>query len=65
MSEASGLRPEIVYGPPRQGDVRHSRADVTAARNAFGFEPSVGLEQGLSEYLNWAKGEIVCSAIKL
>src|SRR5881397_2090468 len=41
MSEASGLRPEVVYGPPRKGDVRHSRADITAARASLGFEPSV------------------------
>ncbi len=32
MGEASGLRPEVAYGPPRKGDVRHSRADINAAR---------------------------------
>ena len=58
MSEASGLRPEVVYGPPRKGDVRHSRADITAAHASLGFEPSVGLEEGLGEYMDWAKGEM-------
>ena len=58
MSEASGLRPEVVYGPPRKGDVRHSRADITAAHASLGFEPSVGMTEGLAEYMMWAKAEM-------
>ena len=34
--------------PPRAGDIRNSWADVTAARKALGWEPTVGLEEGLS-----------------
>ena len=34
--------------PPRAGDIRDSWADVTAAREALGWEPTVGLEEGLS-----------------
>jgi len=33
--------------PPRAGDIRDSWADVTAAREALGWEPQVGLEEGL------------------
>jgi UDP-glucose 4-epimerase len=33
--------------PPRAGDIRNSWADVTAAREALGWEPTVGLEEGL------------------
>lgn len=36
-----------VHGPERPGDVRLSCADVTAARDVIGFEPTVGLEEGL------------------
>jgi nucleoside-diphosphate-sugar epimerase len=32
---------------PRAGDIRDSWADVTAAREALGWEPTVGLEEGL------------------
>jgi nucleoside-diphosphate-sugar epimerase len=35
------------FGPPRPGDIRDSWADVTAAREALAWEPSVGLEEGL------------------
>lgn len=55
MREASGLPTQLEYGPPRPGDVRHSLADLTAARAAFGFEPQVTLQDGLREYMTWAK----------
>jgi len=35
------------HGPPRAGDIRDSWADITAARDALAWEPSVGLEEGL------------------
>jgi len=55
MKKASGLAPQIVYGPPRPGDVRDSLADISAARKAFGFSPSTNLDSGLAEYMAWAK----------
>jgi UDP-glucose 4-epimerase len=58
MSEAGGIQPVVEYGPPRKGDVRHSLADITAARKAFGFQPAVTLETGLKEYLHWARKEL-------
>jgi UDP-glucose 4-epimerase len=47
----------IQYGPQRPGDVRHSLANVSPANRAFGFQPSVDFEQGLQEYIAWAKQE--------
>ncbi len=35
------------YAPARTGDIRASWADVRAAREALGYEPRVGLEEGL------------------
>jgi UDP-glucose 4-epimerase len=54
---ASGLRPDVRHGPPRAGDVRDSLADISAARAAFGFAPSVAMDAGLAEYSAWARGE--------
>ena len=39
------------FGAPRAGDVRHSQADVTRARERFGFEASMTLRDGLAELL--------------
>ena len=38
---------ERQYLPARAGDLRDSWADVSAAREALGFEPTVSLEDGL------------------
>jgi UDP-glucose 4-epimerase len=35
------------HAPPRAGDIRDSWADISAARDALAWEPSVGLEEGL------------------
>lgn len=57
LEAASGLHPRVVHGPMRPGDVRDSLADIAAAQKAFGFSPSAGLEQGLREYVAWARQE--------
>jgi len=35
------------FAPPRPGDVRDSWADIAAARELLGYEPTVGLEDGI------------------
>jgi nucleoside-diphosphate-sugar epimerase len=42
-----GKQVERRFEPPRPGDIRHSWADITAARETFGYEPSVDLAAGL------------------
>lgn len=59
IGEAGDIPIEVTHGPGRPGDVRHSLADVSAARAAFGFEPVVALEDGLHEYMQWARGAAV------
>jgi UDP-glucose 4-epimerase len=55
---ASGRTVEIVHGNPRKGDVRHSLADISAARTAFGYEPNVTFDVGLPEYMAWCRGAL-------
>ena len=47
------VRPD--YQAPRSGDVRHSLADITRAREVLGFEPRVGLREGLQLTIDWWK----------
>jgi UDP-glucose 4-epimerase len=35
------------FGPPRSGDVKFSRADISRTRADLGYEPEVGFEDGL------------------
>jgi UDP-N-acetylglucosamine/UDP-N-acetyl-alpha-D-glucosaminouronate 4-epimerase len=50
-------RNEIIadYAPMRAGDVRDSLADLKAANAVLGYEPKVGLEEGLQLTLDWWK----------
>jgi UDP-glucose 4-epimerase len=46
---------ETDYRAPRVGDVRHSLADITRARELLGYTPRVGLEEGLEKTIDWWK----------
>lgn len=59
MQSASGMKATVEYGPPRPGDVRDSLADISAARVALGFSPSVDFEAGLREYMTWLKTDMM------
>src|SRR5687767_10955424 len=43
------------YQPTRAGDVKHSLADISRARDLLGYEPTIDLRQGLSLTMDWWK----------
>jgi len=43
------------YQKPRRGDVMHSLADISRARDFLGYEPHVGLREGLQLTIDWWK----------
>lgn len=45
--------PKREHIDPRPGDVRHSRADISAAREDLGFAPQVDFQQGLARTVEW------------
>ncbi len=48
IGQVLGKPVEKVFEPPRVGDIRDSWADISAAREVLGWEPTVGLEEGLA-----------------
>jgi UDP-N-acetylglucosamine/UDP-N-acetylgalactosamine 4-epimerase len=44
---------EPVYAPLREGDVRHSQADISRARQQLGYQPAVGVEEGIHRTVRW------------
>lgn len=48
-----GVQIDPHYGPPREGDVRDSQADVTAAVRDLGHAPRFTFEEGLRRTLAW------------
>jgi UDP-glucose 4-epimerase len=51
LNELLGTRLEPAHGPARAGDVLHSQADISRARAELGYEPAVGLSEGLRRTL--------------
>jgi len=45
--------PEPIYQDFRKGDVRHSLADITKARERLGYEPQFSLKEGLVQAVDW------------
>ncbi|MBL7725363.1 MAG: SDR family oxidoreductase [Chitinophagaceae bacterium] len=52
---ATSLEP--VFGPERLGDVKHSLADISRARQLLGYSPVVNVEEGLRKTFNWYKSQ--------
>ncbi len=50
------LKPK--YAPPRAGDVMHSLADITLAREVIGYEPHLMFEDGLARAIEWYKANL-------
>lgn len=46
---------EVDFRESRVGDVRHSLADTTRARELLGYEPTIGLREGLKRTIDWWK----------
>jgi len=44
---------EIRYGDFREGDIRHSLADISSARENIGYLPEYDLSNGMKKYIDW------------
>lgn len=54
LSEFSHLENcQPIYGDFREGDVRHSQADIVKAKRMIGYRPTHGVSQGLREAMAW------------
>ena len=53
INETLGTDVRAEYKPPRVGDVRHSLADLAAAKRVIGYEPAVMFAEGLQRSIEW------------
>jgi UDP-glucose 4-epimerase len=53
IMEIMGVKLNPVYDNPRPGDVRHSLADISLARQKLGYVPEYNLEKGLEVTMRW------------
>ncbi len=48
-----GFTQRPVYAPEREGDIRHSLADITRAQTELAYKPLVGFSEGLRRTVDW------------
>lgn len=53
LADLLGFDKPALYAPARHGDVRDSLADISAAREAFGYSPGIDFEEGLRRTVEW------------
>jgi UDP-glucose 4-epimerase len=53
LNDIIGTNIEPIYTESRPGDVKHSLADISAAREAFGYDPQVSTREGLEHVVEW------------
>lgn len=46
---------EPKFGPERSGDIRHSNADISKAKELLGYEPDWDFERGINAAIKWYK----------
>lgn len=56
--EVSKYNPEVMkveplYGPFRKGDIRHSLADISKAKNLLGYQPEYDVARGMAHSIAW------------
>lgn len=55
LNSLLGSNIEPIYEPERVGDVKHSLADISRAREVLGYEPAVRFAQGLEKAIDFYK----------
>jgi nucleoside-diphosphate-sugar epimerase len=53
LAKLTGFDLPPLYAKSRTGDILHSQADISAAADAFGYRPLVGVEEGLQRTVEW------------
>ena len=48
-----GTKLEPIYAAPRRGDILHSQADISLARECLGYSPTIHFEEGLKRTVEW------------
>jgi nucleoside-diphosphate-sugar epimerase len=59
INEITGKSVRPVYAPTRKGDVKHSLADITAAKKLLGFKPVVSFNDGLKKAIVWYRENLM------
>lgn len=55
LTKALNVNVEPNYGPDRAGDIKHSNADISMAKELLGYDPEWSFEKGIESAIEWYK----------
>ncbi len=58
LTKALGVDVEPNFGPDRAGDIKHSNADISKAKQMFGYDPDWSFERGIKAAIEWYKDNL-------
>ena len=58
LTKALGKDIEPNYGPDRVGDIKHSNADISKARELLGYDPEYSFADGIKLAIEWYKANL-------
>ena len=58
LQKALGVSIEAEYGPERPGDIKHSNADISKAKELLDYQPEYDFESGLKQAISWYRDNL-------
>lgn len=58
INKIAGKDISPIYAEPRPGDIKHSQADITRAKERLGYKPQVSFEEGLRHTIDWYRQNV-------
>lgn len=55
LQDISNMEIDVIHGPERPGDVRHSKANISKAEELLGYKPAVKFMEGIQKVYSWYK----------
>ena len=55
LLNALGKDIQPIFGPERKGDIKHSNADISKAKEMLGYNPEWSFERGIEAAIEWYK----------
>jgi UDP-glucuronate 4-epimerase len=59
VEQCVGRKARILRYEPQAGDVPLTSADISRAQRLLGFQPKVGIEEGMARFVDWYRREVL------
>ena len=58
LTKALNVEIEPHFGPDRKGDIKHSNADISKARELLGYDPDYSFKDGIKLAIDWYRDNL-------